>query len=110
MKHAHGEGPGAAGGVEDFHLVDRGDEGGDFGSFKGVLFLRVGKENVEPGTGVFFLHASLLHECAGEMGLERLVHHVVHDRARGVERAGLLAGSGLGFLVVGGEEVFEDFS
>ena len=44
------------------------------------------------------------------MGLERLVHHVVHDGARGVEGAGLFAGGGFGFLVVGGEEVFEDFA
>jgi hypothetical protein len=44
------------------------------------------------------------------VGFEGLVHHVVHDGARGVEGAGLLAGGGLGFLVVGGEEVFEDFA
>jgi hypothetical protein len=44
------------------------------------------------------------------VGLEGFVHHVFHDGARGVEGAGLLAGGGLGFLVVGGEEVFEDFA
>ena len=49
-------------------------------------------------------------EFPREMGFEGFVHHVVHDGARGVEGAGLLAGGGLGFLVVGGEEVFEDFA
>ena len=44
------------------------------------------------------------------MGFEGLVHHVVDDGARGVEGAGLLAGGGLGFLVVGSEEVLENFA
>ena len=44
------------------------------------------------------------------MGLEGLVNHIVHDGARGVEGAGLLAGGGLGFLVVGCEEVLEDLA
>jgi len=44
------------------------------------------------------------------MGFEGFVHHVVHDGAWGVEGAGLLAGGGPGFLVVGGEVVFEDFA
>ena len=38
---------------------------------------------------------------------EAVVHHVVDDLARGVERAGLLAGGGAGFRVVGGEQVLE---
>ena len=77
---------------------------------EGVLFLGVGEEEVEPGAGVGFLHAGLFHEGAGEVGLERFVHHVVHDGARGVERAGLFAGGGFGFLVVRGEQVFEDLA
>ena len=44
------------------------------------------------------------------MCFEGLVHHVVDDGARSVEGAGLLAGGGLGFLVVGGEEVLENFA
>ena len=75
-----------------------------------MRFLGVGEEKVQPGAGVGFLHTGLFHEDAGEVGLERFVHHVVHDGARGVERAGLLAGGGPGFLVVGGEEVLEDFA
>ena len=110
VEDAHGESAGTAGGVEDFQGVDGGDEAGDFGRGEGVLFLGVGEEEVQPGAGVGFLHAGLFHEGAGEVGLERFVHHVVHDGARGVERAGLLAGGGLGFLVVGGEEVLEDLA
>jgi hypothetical protein len=120
VEDAHGEGAGTAGGVEDFQGVDGGDEAGDFGLGEGVFFLGVGEEEVQPGAGVVsesfpsswlrFLHAGLFHEGAGEVGLERFVHHVVHDGARGVEGAGLLAGGGLGFLVVGGEEVLEDLA
>ena len=45
-----------------------------------------------------------------EIGDEGFVHHVVDDLARGVERAGLFAGGGAGFGVVGGEEVLEDLA
>ncbi len=40
-------------------------------------------------------------------GDERLVHHVIDDFARGVERAGLLASGRTGFRVIGGEKVFK---
>ena len=44
------------------------------------------------------------------MGLERFVHHVFDDGARGVEGTRLLAGGVLGFLVVGSEQVFKDLA
>ncbi len=72
-----------------------------------VLFLGVGEEEVESGAGSGFLHARLFHEDAGEVGLQRTVHHVVHDGARGVEGAGLLAGGRAGFRIVSGEQIFK---
>ena len=52
--------------------------------------------------------------CSFQFGLkagdERLVHHVVDDFARGVERAGLLARGGAGLRVVGGEQIFENLA
>ena len=49
VEDAHGEGAGAAGGVEDFQGVDGGDEGGDFGFGEAVGFFGVGEELVEVG-------------------------------------------------------------
>ena len=48
----------------------------------------------------------LLH-LGFQAGNERLVHHVVDDFARGVERAGLFAGGRAGFRVIGREEIFK---
>lgn len=47
MEDAHGEGTGAAGGVEDFQGVDGGDEGSDFGVGELVAFFGVSEEVVE---------------------------------------------------------------
>jgi hypothetical protein len=44
------------------------------------------------------------------VGLERLVHHVTDDLTRRVEAAKSLASGGACVLVVGGEEVFENFA
>ena len=41
------------------------------------------------------------------MRFERFVHHVFNDGAWGIEGACLLAGCGLGFLVVTGQQVLE---
>ena len=43
-------------------------------------------------------------------GVAGLVHHVVDDFARSVERACLLTGSSAGFRVVGGEQVLKDLA
>ncbi len=41
---------------------------------------------------------------------QSLVHHVVHDRTRGVVGAGSFAGGGGGFGVVGGQQILEHFA
>lgn len=75
-----------------------------------MLLLGVGEEDIESGLGVGAREAGLVGEGLRKVGLERFIDHVVDDGTRGVEGAGLLAGGGLGLLVVGGEEVLEDFS
>jgi hypothetical protein len=52
----------------------------------------------------------LFHEYASEVDLKSLVYHVIYDGTRRIKGAGLLTGSGFGFLVVSGEKVFEDFA
>ena len=101
VEQAHGEGAGAARGVDGLEgletFADRGlDGGGQSGDGLGVL----AEEDVE-GRGVGH---------GGEGGAEGLVDHVVDDLARGVEGAGGLAGGDAGLGVVRGEEVLEDLA
>lgn len=72
-----------------------------------VVFVGVGEEQIEAGAGVVEGHVGLLGEFVGEPDFERLVDHVVDDFPGRVERAGLLAGRGAGFGVIGGQEVLE---
>lgn len=56
------------------------------------------------------IHRSAFIILAFQVGDEGLVHHVVDDLAGGVEGAGLFAGGGFGFGVVGGQQVFKDLA
>ncbi len=88
-------------------MVDGLDKGLHLVIVERGFLLGVGEEYVQSGPRVFLLHAVGVLQGPGEVGLEGFVHHVVHDGAWRVEGAGLLAGRGLRFLVVGGEQVFE---
>lgn len=98
VEEAHGEGAGAAGGVDGLEGLQAVAKGGFDGLRQGgdgdVI---VAEEDVE-GRGV---------GDGGEGGAEGLVDHVVDDLARGVEGAGGLAGGFPGLGVVGGKEIFE---
>ena len=74
-----------------------------------VCPLGIGKQNVQAGLRVL-LALACLGKRTREVCLERLVHHVIDYRARGVKGTRLLAGSGLGFVVVGGQQVLKHFA
>ena len=101
VEQAHGEGAGAAGGVDGLEgpeaFAERGLGGG--GQLDDGLGI-VAEEDIE-GRGVGH---------GGEGGAEGLVDHVVDDLARGVEGAGGLTGGDAGLGVVRGEEVLEDLT
>ena len=71
-----------------------------------VRLVVVGEQMAEPGFHVFGGRQRGF-QFGFQAGDERLVHHVVDDFARGVERAGLFAGGGAGFGIVGGEQVLK---
>ena len=74
---------------------------------KKVLLLGIGEENIETGARIPFGHYVFPAQHAGQVRLERFIHHVIHNRARRIKRTSLLADGGFGFLIVRGEQIFK---